>query len=143
MGSDLNYSDLTKPCIQDYDYFFHEKNKTSLIGDVKVWVVWRIPRSKKIIDETGYEKSLLFVRQDIYFVTRALHWEKEHGYLKYVDSKQLEVIDGIWVGVETHFTRKASNKLVHMTILKLDNIRFNQQMNNDLFTVRHMEKGIY
>ena len=62
--------------------------------------------------------------------------------MKYVDVKKLIQIDGIWVATEMHVTRKKNKKTVHKTILNLDNVKFNQNLDEDLFTVRRMEKGL-
>ena len=142
MGSDLNYSDMTSRDLQDYDFQFYEKGKQAEVRDKKVWVIWSIPRSKEIIDETGYKKSLLFVRADIDMVVRAINWVKDGGYLKYVDMRQLEQIDGIWVATDTLVTKKKGKQTVHKTILTLDNVQFNQDLDEDLFTIRRMEKGL-
>jgi hypothetical protein len=138
MGSDLNYSDMTDRNLADYDFFY--KKELDVKG-VKAWLIESIPVSKKVIKETGYTKSLLIVRQDNYFVIRAVHWVKDGGYLKYFDVKTLEQIDGIWVATEIHVTKKKGKKLVHKTVLKLDNVKFNQELDFDVFTVRRMEKG--
>jgi predicted RND superfamily exporter protein len=142
MGSDLNYSDMTSRDLEDYDYRFYEKGKQSKVRDKKVWVIWSTPRSKEVIDETGYQKSLLFVRPDIDMVVRAIHWVKEGGYLKYVDRRKLEQIDGIWVASDTLVTKKKGKSTVHKTILTLENIRFNQRLDYELFTIQCMEKGL-
>ena len=112
------------------------------VNGVDTWLIESIPRSKKVIRDTGYKKSLIFVRQDNYVVIRAVHWEKDGGYLKYVDVKKLELIDDIWVSTEMQITKKKGKQLAHKTILKLDKIKFNQDLDDELFTVRRMEKGI-
>ena len=139
MGSDLNYSDMTDRNLPDYDFTL---KKEMAVNGINTWLIESIPRSKKIIRETGYKKSLIFVRQDNHVVIRAVHWEKDGGYLKYVDVKQLELIDEIWVATETHVTRKKGKQLAHKTILKLNNIKFNQDLDDELFTMRRMEKGL-
>ena len=56
--------------------------------------------------------------------------------------RKLENIDGIWVSTEKHVTTKTGKKTLHKTILKENNIRFNQEeVNKDLFTIRRLEKG--
>ena len=75
-------------------------------------------------------------------VVRAIHWVKDGGYLKYVDMRKLEQIDGIWVAVDTLVTKKKGKTAVHKTILTLENVRFNQDLEFDLFTIRRMEKGL-
>ena len=142
MGSDLNYSDMTSRDLEDYEFSFYEKGKESEVRGKKVWVIWSIPRSKDVIDETGYKKSLLFVRPDIDMVVRAIHWVKDGGYLKYVDMRELEEIDGIWVATDTLVNKKKGKSTVHKTILTLDNIKFNQDLDFNLFTIRRMEKGL-
>jgi hypothetical protein len=139
MGSDLNYSDMTDRNLPDYD--FNLKKEMEVKG-AKTWLIESIPRTKKVVKETGYKKSLIFVRQDNYVVIRAVHWEKDGGYLKYVDVKKLELIDDIWVATEMHVTKKKGKQLAHKTILKLNNIKFNQNLDEGLFTVRRMEKGL-
>ncbi len=142
MGSDLTYSDMTSRNLEDYDYTFYEKLKETEVNGVKTWVIWSIPRSKDIMEETGYEKSLLFVRQDNFFVIRAKQWVCDGGYLKYMDVKNIERIEGIWVATEMHVTKKKGKDTVHKTILKLRDVKFNQNLDYDLFTVRRMEKGL-
>jgi hypothetical protein len=139
MGSDLNYSDMTDRNLEDYDFTL---KKEMDVKGVKTWLIESIPRTKKVIKETGYKKSLLFVRQDNYFVIRAVNWVKDGGYLKYMDVKTLQQIDGIWVATEMHVTKKKGKNFSHKTILKLNNVKFNQKLEFDLFTVRRMEKGL-
>jgi hypothetical protein len=139
MGSDLNYSDMTDRNLEDYDFTLKKEME---VNSVKTWLIESIPRTKKVIKETGYKKSLLFVRQDNYFVIRGVNWVRDGGYLKYMDVKKLERIGGIWVATEMHVTKKKNKKLVHKTILKLNNVKFNQDLDYDMFTVRRMEKGL-
>ena len=142
MGSDLTYADMTSRDLEDYDYSFYEKGKEAEVRGKKVWVIWSIPRTKDVVKETGYDKSLLFVRPDIDMVVRAIHWVKDGGYLKYLDMRKLELIDGIWVATDTLVTKKKGKTTVHKTILTWDNVRFNQDLDYDLFTIRRMEKGL-
>ncbi|MBW2593374.1 MAG: outer membrane lipoprotein-sorting protein [Deltaproteobacteria bacterium] len=142
MGSDLTYSDMTSRNLEDYDYIFYKKAKEKEVNGVKTWVIWSTPRSKDVVEETGYEKSLLFVCQDNFFVIRALHWVRDGGYKKYMDIKKLDLIDGIWVATEMHVTKKKGKNTAHKTILKLNNVKFNQGLEFDMFTVRRMEKGL-
>jgi hypothetical protein len=139
MGSDLNYSDMTDRNLDDYDFTLKKEME---INGVQAWLIESIPRTKKVIKETGYKKSLLMVRQDNYFVIRAVNWVKDGGYLKYMDVRRLEEIDGIWVATEMHITKKRGKKFVHKTILKLNNVKFNQNLDDEMFTVRRMEKGL-
>ena len=75
---------------------------------------------------------------------RAVRWVHKKRRNKYIDVKKLEKIDGIWVSTEKHITTKTGKKTLHKTILKEKNIRFNQdEVNEDLFTIRRLEKGTF
>ncbi len=139
MGSDLNYSDMTSRDLVDYDFFW--KKEVTVDGN-KCRVIETVPRSETVIDETGYEKSLLIVRPDIDMVVRAVHWESNGHTLKYIDVRTIEKIDGIWVATETHVARKRNKKTIHQTVLRLHNTAFGQDLDYDLFTVRRLEKGL-
>lgn len=139
MGSDLNYSDMTSRNLEDYDFALKDELD---VNGYPAWLIESIPRTKKTVKETGYSKSLLFVRQDNFYVIRAIHWVEDGGYLKYVDVKHLEQIDGIWMGTEMHVFKKKGNSVVHRTELRWKNIKFNQELEEELFTIRRLEKGL-
>ncbi len=139
MGSDFTYSDMTTRNISDYTYRIAKE--TDVRGE-KVWVMESIPKTQKTIDETGYIKSYMFVRQDNFVVVRALHILKKKGYKKYLDVKKLEKIDGIWVATEIEMKTTQDKNTLHRTILKLDNVKFNQDLDESFFTVRRIERGI-
>lgn len=138
MGSDLSYADMTSRNLENYKFKILKEDK---IKGNRVWLIESLP-NKKAIDETGYTKSILFVRQDNYVVIRAVHWIKKGKKLKYYDVKKLEVIDNIWIATETEITIKKGKKTLHKTILRLHNVKFNQNIDKNIFTVRQLEKGL-
>jgi hypothetical protein len=139
MGSDFNYSDMTSRELDRYDYRLMQEAE---VDGNKVWQVEAIPNAEEEIEETGYTRSIVFVRQDNDVVVRAVNWVKKGKRLKYLDVKQLELIDGIWVPTEIHMTTKKGKETLHKTILLMSNVRFNQPMEDDQFSVRALEKGI-
>jgi hypothetical protein len=139
MGSDFTYSDMTSRDISDYEYRIAKETE---VRGHKVWVMESIPKTKKVIDETGYTKSYMFVRQDNFVVVRALHILKEKGKKKYLDVKKLEKIDNIWVATEIEMKTTQDKSTLHRTILKLDNVKFNQELDETFFTVRRIERGL-
>ena len=141
MGSDLNYSDMTSRDLEDYDYTFY-KEKQKVIDGHKVWIIQSMPRSKAVIKETGYTRGILFIRQDNHVVVRSVSWEEKPGYTKWMQINRLEQIDGIWVPLDMQVIRRKGKQLVHKTILRFDNVRFNQELDETLFTTRRLEKGL-
>ena len=75
-------------------------------------------------------------------VIRAIHWVKEGNKLKYQDVRKLELIDGIWFATETHMTTKRGKQTLHKTVLRFSDVAFDQELDDSLFTVRSLEKGL-
>lgn len=139
MGSDFTYSDMTSRNIEDYSYKIAKEDE---VGGHKVWVIESVPKTKKTVDETGYKKSYMFVRQDNFVVIRALHITTENDKKKYMDVKKLEKIDGIWIATEIEMKTMKGKQRLHTTILKFDDVKFNQKLDEEFFTVRRIEKGL-
>ena len=140
MGSDLNYSDMTSPDLDLYDYTLMKETE---VKGQKVWQIKSGPKTKIEAEKSGYSKSVFFIRQDNYVMIRGVRWVYKKKRNKYLDVRKLEKIDGIWISTETHMTTKSGKKTLHKTILKENNIKFNQvEVNEDLFTIRRMEKGL-
>ncbi len=139
MGSDFTYADMSSRELDRYDYHLL---KESEVNGHKVWIVEAIPNTEKEIDETGYTRSVFFVRQDNDVVIRSKNWVKKGKREKYLDVKKLEKIDGIWVPTEMHMTTKKGKATLHKTVIKADNIRFNQDLAESQFTIRQLEKGL-
>lgn len=139
MGSDFTYSDMTSREIEDYDYKIAKESK---VEDKKVWIIESVPKTQKTIDETGYTKSYMFVRQDNFVVIRALHFMADGGKKKYMDVKKLERIDGIWTATEIEMKTKKGKQTLHATLLQFDDVKYGQDLSDDFFTVRQIEKGI-
>ena len=143
MGSDFSYGDLTKRRPRDYNYTFHKKQPEAVVYGQKCWVIESEPKSRKIIDETGYKKSIIFVRQDNLVVVRAINYLNDNSEVKYFDVKNMEQIGGIWTALEIHMTRKKGGKIIHRTILSLENVKYNQEsVNETMFSSRRLEKGL-
>lgn len=140
MGSDLNYSDMTSRNLDDYNF---RMLKESSIKGQKVWIIESIPKSREIADEIGYKKSILAVGHDNFLVIRAKMWTNEGGYVKYLEAKKIQQIDGIWVITQTQVSKKQGKAVKHKTLLEFTNVKFNQDLDENIFTIRRLEKGLF
>jgi hypothetical protein len=139
MGSDFTYADMTERNLDNYDYKLLQESE---VDGHKVWVVEAIPNTDEEIKETGYTKQVIFVRQDNKVVVRAKSWLKKGSRHKYFDVKKLEQIDGIWTPTELHMTTKKGSKTLHKTILVNNNVKYNQEIDEDSFSIRKLEQGL-
>ncbi|HKI96846.1 MAG TPA: outer membrane lipoprotein-sorting protein [bacterium] len=139
MGSDFNYSDMTKPDLDDFDFTLVKEED---VEGHKTWQIQAVPRTDKVKDDIGYEKSMLWVRQDNYVVIRGIRWVYQSSRVKFMKVNKLERIDGIWIPTEMQMVTQEGQATTHATVLQFNNVRFNQKLSPQLFTVRELEKGL-
>ena len=139
MGSDFSYADMTSRELDDYDYRIL---KELPVNGKSCWVIESIPKTTRVVEDFGYTKSVLFVRKDCYVVVRSVNWVKEGKRLKYMEVKRLEKIDDIWTPLEIRMTTRRGKIREHITTLIHTNIRYNQALGENFFTLRQLEKGI-
>ncbi len=139
MGSDFSYADLTRRVLDEWNYKLLKEGE---VRGHKVWLVEATPVSKVIRERYGYSKSVVFVRQDNFVVVRAVHWVVKGQRLKYLDVKKLDKIDGIWTATELNVKLTKARKTLHRTIMKFSDVKYNQDIDDSLFTIRRLEKGL-
>ena len=138
MGSDFSYCDMTDRNLEDYDF--------KLLKELKVrghdaWMIEAKPRTKKVIKESGYLKTIGIVRKDNYVVVRSIGFMKNNKK-KYMDMTKLHKQNGIWVADEITMTTKKGKKTIHKTVLKFSHIKLNKPISDNVFTTRRLEKGL-
>ena len=138
MGSDFSYADMTDRPLSRYDYALLQEGE---VDGHPVWVIEAVPNHPTEQKETGYEKSVYFVRKDNDVVIRAKIWVKKGSRNKYMEVEKLEVIDGIWVPTLMTMTTKKGTKTLHKTVLRSSEVKFNQDLDLDTFSVRGLESG--
>lgn len=139
MGSDFTYSDMTDRNVEDYTYKIMKEKK---VGGHLTWQMLVTPKSEKTVQETGYTKSIVFVRQDNFVIIQALHYIKAGKKLKYMMIKGLKQIDNIWTATQMQMITKKGKKTLHKTTFKFSDIKYNQDLKESLFTTRTLERGL-
>ena len=139
MGTDFSYADMTRRVTEEWNY--------RLLGERDVrghaaWLIEATPASATVKERYGYAKSVVFVRKDIDVVVRAVHWLAKGGQLKYLDIAELERIDGVWTRVKLDMRTVRNEKTQHRTVLRFEDVRYNQDLGGDLFTLRQLERGL-
>ena len=77
--------------------------------------------------------------------------QPKHGLIRFVVGPDGQIVPdlseklpgrGIWVAAEMYVFTKKGKTLEHKTILRRENTRFNQSLDENLFTARQLEKGV-
>lgn len=143
MGSDFTYSDINGLEIEDWEYSFVEED-ASMDGH-SVWVIQGLPkdeRKKKVLEETGYLKTMMWIRKDNFMVVRGKYWVKQGRKIKYFKAEEIEKVDDIWTAHKLTMITTAKGKVEHSSVLQFSNIQYNLDIDDSVFTTRRMERGL-
>ena len=137
MGSEFTYADMTPPILEDFTF--------TLLGEEEAegttcWKIEMVPISDDIADENGFSKRISFIAREDFVIRKAIYYDID-GELH----KELTVKEIIEVDTQNHKYRakhmimenKQNNR---KSILKVDKIVFNPDVNDEYFTTRYLER---
>lgn len=139
MGSDFTYADMSKRNVEEWTYTLLKEDD---IAGVKVWVIESLPLNEAVIEKTGYSKTVVYVRQDNFKVTRAISYLQKPGEVKLMNVGRFTEIAGYWLAVETQMVSQKNGQTVHRTLMKLENISVDFDVNPNDFTLTRLEQGL-
>ena len=140
MGSDFTYSDLDGVEIEDYIFKIVKNN--DVVDGKDCWVIESTPKSKKIIKETGYLKSITWIRKDIFFGIKGRILLKKGKKVKLWSAKNIKKIDGVWVSKTQQMTTTKKKKKEHSSIFIINSIQFNKKISDKFFEAESMQRGL-
>ena len=139
MGSDFTYSDLDGVEIEDYDFKIVKNSDT--VDGADCWVIEATPKSNNVIKETGYLKTLTWIRKDIFFGVKGRILVKKGKKVKLWSAKDFKKIDGVWVAKTQLMTTTKKKKREHSSVFIIDKISFNKKLDESMFDAEAMQRG--
>ena len=139
MGSDFTFSDLDGVEIEDYTYKIVKES--DMVDGADCWVIEATPKSNNIIKETGYLKTLTWIRKDIFFGVKGRILVKKGKKVKLWSAKDIKKIDGVWIAKTQQMTTTKKKKREHSSIFIIDTIAFNKKLDDSLFESEAMQRG--
>lgn len=116
--------------------------KSTWVGGSRAWQIQATPGRNKYKTESGYQRSILYIRQDSFVIVKAIHWLISNHHVKIFEILTQERIAGIWVPSKMVMTYKIKEKIMNETVLKQTNIRFDQAISDSFFSVNKLRQGI-
>lgn len=143
MGSDFTYSDINGLEIEDWEYSFAKEDE--VLDGHHVWVIQGLPREgrkDKVLEETGYLKTMMWIRKDNYMVVKGKYWVRQGRKIKYFKAEKIEKVDDIWTARKLTMVTTDKGKVEHTSVLQFSNIQYNLDIDDSAFTTRRMERGL-
>jgi len=143
LGSDFSYTDIKTSRNNYWDYRII-KDSDSVDGQ-DCWLVEGLPKNgdvDKVVQETGYNKIQLWVRKDNFIKVKGTFWAVKGKKIKHFTATDIEKIDGIWTARTNTLTTTKAGATEHSTTIKIDNVRYNDEVDDGYFTPLKMSRGI-
>lgn len=130
MGSDFTYDDMGD---RNIDEDTHTLLREETLEGQTCWVVESVP----LDSDEQYKNRLIWIRQDSYMVIRSEYYDSI-GLMKVLSIGDIRQVDGIWTA---HSMFMDNLREEHQTRLLLSNVSYNQNLNDNMFTVSAIERG--
>ncbi len=137
VGTDFSYADVIGYKVGEWHYTLL---KEETIDGQPCYVVEAIPKNEAVQSSNGYSKRIGWLRKDNFMTVKSEFWDESGQMLKVSTFTDIQLVDqkrGKWQAM-----RLEANNLQtgHRTIIKFDNFKANQQVKDEFFTTRYMEK---
>ena len=137
MGTDFTYADVIGYKVGEWSY---KLLKEELVDGQPCYVVEALPKNDAIKTSNGYSKRIGWLRKDNLMAVKMEYWDEAGQMLKTSTYTDIQLVDqkrGKWQAMRL----EASNvQTGHRTVIKFDNLKANQQVKDEFFTTRYMEK---
>lgn len=143
LGSDFTYSDINGLELDWFDYAFVSESEA--VDGHDTWQIEVTPKPElkdRAEDATGYSKLHVWISKDNFVQLRAQAWELRGNRVKYFNSTGIEVVDGIWTTHRLQAVTTRNGRQEHASVLQLNNIVYNTDVDDDLFTTESMQRGL-
>jgi hypothetical protein len=139
MGSDFSFSDMSARNLEEWTYKILKEDN---VNDADVWVVESLPINEEVTDKTGYVRSIAYVRKDNYRIVRAINYLEKKGEVKLMNIGSYVEIGDYWLGTDTQMITQKNGKTVHRTLMKIENIEVDFEVDASEFTLNRLEQGL-
>lgn len=130
VNTDFTYEDMQRRRPEDDKHSFLREEH---YNGYDCYVVESIPREKT----SQYAKRINWVDKESFVILRTEFYGKKEKPIKEFVVKQLAKRQGIWTPLETVMKNL---KQKHTTVMKVLEVKYNQGLKDEFFTLRHLER---
>lgn len=142
MGSELSYSDIASPHLEDYQFkFLKEETCPSEEFKGQCQVIESLPVNDDVKERTGYSKSVNWVRSDNQMTVKSEHYNLEGELIKRMNASQIKQVDSQknkWMAYKIRVEQLKTGKF---TLLEFADVKINQPISAATFTPQNLSRN--
>jgi len=131
VNTDYTYEDMQRRPPQKDNHRFLGEDK---FGSWRCFVVESVPKQEQ---SSQYSKRVSWVEKNSFVVVRRDFYNKKGEKSKEFIVKELRKVSGIWTPMKTVMTNL---KRAHKTLMEIVDVKYNQGVSDELFTLYNLEK---
>ena len=136
-GTDFSNADVIGYKVSEWNY---KLLKEEALDGLACYVVESTPKNEEVKNNTGYSKLITWIRKDNMMSVKSESFDGAGDMLKTMTFSDVQLVDakrGKWQAMRL----EANNiQTGHRTVIKFENFKVNQQVKDEFFTTRYMEK---
>jgi len=132
MGSDFTYDDMGG---RNMDEDLHRLLREELVDGSNCWVVESIPKDP----DDAYSKKISWIRQDALVPVKVEFYDRMGSLLKTLTASDINNEGEFWTTGKLVMINHSRD---HKTIITMDEIDYNLELNETMFTVPALERGM-
>ena len=143
LGSDFTYADINGFEIDMYDFEFISESE--IIDGQECWLIEAVPKpqfKESAEESTGYSKMRSWISKENYLQLRGQVWELRGNRIKYFTASEIEQIDTIWTIKRLQVVTTRNERQEHASVLQINSIDYNVDVEDSLFTTESMQRGL-
>ena len=141
VGSDFSISDLSRPDPDDYAVTLIQAS--AKVGDEDCWLIEATPRSEAVKEETGYEKTQLWVSKDKLVTLQLKAWLVGGKRIKYLKVSDIRKVDGVWTAHRLQMRTLEGSDVASETSIEVLNVtNAAKDVVDSDFTQQRLERGV-
>jgi outer membrane lipoprotein-sorting protein len=137
VGTDFSNADVIGYKVAEWHYkLVKEEN----FDGQACMVIEATPKTDLVKNNTGYSKRLSWLRKDNFATAKAEFWDENGQMLKtavFGDMQQVDPKRGKWQSLKMEVSNQQTG---HRTVIRVENFKVNQKVEDSFFTTRYMEK---
>ncbi len=137
MGTDFSYTDITTPKVDEYS---HTLLRRETVNETLCYVIESVPKTEETKRDTGYLKTVNWIRTDNYARVKSEIYDLSGGLFKLMQVHSLKEVDGRrgkWLMEKVEMRNLRSG---HSTFLTFINIETNKEINERLFAPGRLDR---
>ena len=137
VGTDFSYADVIGYKVGEWNY---KLLKDELVEGQPCYVIEALPKSDAVKASNGYSKRIGWLRKDNLMAVKMDYWDESGQMLKTSTYTDIQLVDqkrGKWQAMRLEANNVQTG---HRTVIKFESFKANQQVKDEFFTTRYMEK---